>query len=91
MIGFSGSTRLAAEIRVFTAIAGTVATVAFISYATGLTGWFGSGGTQRLIIYPILIAIVVAGVSSGRVRASAITEPEVSDPEVARPHPVTTG
>ncbi|MGV9480013.1 hypothetical protein [Gordonia aichiensis] len=91
MIGFSGSTLLTPGIRAIVALAGIIATVAFISYATGLTGWFGSGGTQRLIVYPILVAVVVAGVSSGRVRTPGDRSDDTSDLGQIEPAPVTSG
>lgn len=91
MVGFSGSTRLTPGIRAIVALAGTTATLAFISYATGLTGWFGSGGTQRLIVYPILVAVVVAGVSSGRVRAPRDRSSSAAGAEPIQPAPVTSG
>lgn len=63
LIGVSGPTRLPKTSRTALTAGGAVATVAYFCFAGGLTGWLGSGGTERAIIYGILIGLLVAGVA----------------------------
>ncbi|RPA02605.1 DUF998 domain-containing protein [Gordonia sp. OPL2] len=63
LIGVSGPTRLPKTSRTALTIGGGVATVAYFCFAGGLTAWLGSGGTERAIIYGILVGLLVAGVA----------------------------
>ncbi|MGV9712529.1 DUF998 domain-containing protein [Gordonia sp. NPDC003424] len=74
LAGVSTAGRLAARARGALVIGGAISTVAFFCFAGGLTGWLGSGGTERAIIYGILVALFVAGV----------TDPNPASPEHRR-------
>ncbi|MFW0796613.1 DUF998 domain-containing protein [Gordonia sp. CPCC 205515] len=83
LAGVSAHSRLAVRARGALIIGGAISTVGFFCFAGGLTGLLGSGGTERTIIYGILIALLVAGITGTHKpapeepeSASATTEPE---------------
>lgn len=61
LIGSSGSTRLPKRATRFAAIAGLAATVGYFAYAGGYTLLLGAGGIERLVVYPVLAALIVLG------------------------------
>ena len=93
-IGASDATGLSVPARAALIMGGALATVAYFAFVSGITGWLGDGGTERAIIYPILISLLVAGVIGGnhggyRVAsaASATDEPATDDASGATDEP----
>ncbi|AZG45706.1 hypothetical protein [Gordonia insulae] len=62
LVAVSSTTGLGAVPRLVLGVGGITATIGYFCYAPGLTDWMGAGGAERLMIYPVLIAILVAGV-----------------------------
>lgn len=81
LIAVSATTRMASGPRSFATAAGLVGIVAYFAYVAGYTGWLGSGGTERVIVYSVLVSVVVLGVGGNR--AVAAKPPDVDKHEVA--------
>ena len=64
-IGASDATRLSVLARAALILAGAMSTVAYFAFVSGLTGWLGDGGTERAVIYPILVGLLIAGLTGG--------------------------
>lgn len=61
LIGVSAATRLPGSGRSVLLVAGAVAAVAYFAYSGGIVGWLGPGGTERAIVYSLLIGLLIAG------------------------------
>ena len=55
------ATRLPGSGRTVLLAAGSIATVAYFATTAGLIEWLGPGGTERAVIYSLLIGLLVAG------------------------------
>lgn len=75
LIGVSSTTRLHSTVRLVLTAGGILSTIGYFCYTAGFTGLLGAGGTQRLIIYPILIALLIAGLSGGTASDPAAPAP----------------
>lgn len=61
LIGACGTAQLGTTAGRFTTLAGAAGVIGYVSYASGATTLLGAGGSQRLAIYSVLVAIIVAG------------------------------
>lgn len=91
LIGLSLTSALSGQLRTVAVVAGFAATIGYFCFTGGHTGLLGPGWTERLVIYPILFAVVVigcAGMRSGLPKSGVESEPTrepepASDTEVA--------
>jgi hypothetical membrane protein len=58
---------------VFSELCGAEGLAALVWYASGDWGTIGQGGTERLIVAPLLLWITVIGIRAGRARTSEVT------------------
>lgn len=75
LIGASNTTRLPASAKLFAAVVGLLGIIARFAYTGHFVTLLGSGGTERVAVYSVLIAAIVLGVS-GRHARTEVTIPE---------------
>lgn len=61
LVGTGGSAQLTSTAKRFATLAGVAGIVGYVGYASGATTLLGAGGSQRLAIYSVLIAVIVVG------------------------------
>ncbi len=75
LIGASNTTRLPATAKLFAAVIGLLGIIARFAYTGHFVTVLGSGGTERVAVYAVLVAAIVLGVSGRNGRAEATVVP----------------
>lgn len=67
----------------FAAVAGLAGTAGYFAYVGGYTSLLGPGGTQRLVVYSVLIALIVVSCSARRPAVTDSSDPPATGAEPA--------
>ena len=76
-IGGSRSTRLPSAAKRFAALAGIAGGIGYFAGIGGFTRLLGTGGTERLTIYTVLIAVIVLGCAGADRRTRTVADDDV--------------